>query len=230
MELVLLHALPFDGSMWTEQRGVLPGHTHTPTMYGFGETLPQWASEILGDLGGDRLIVVGNSIGGSCALEMAAVAPERIAALVLIGAKAGHRRDPALRSEAIELLRNSGVEAAWDRYWDPLISSSAPSGVRMRARSWAKNVDWKAIAKGVDAFHTRPSRDDLLPRLKYPVVCISGDHDVAPGPLIMGKQARSAADGHLFVIPQCGHYVPFEKPAALNDILHTLIDELADRL
>jgi pimeloyl-ACP methyl ester carboxylesterase len=131
------------------------------------------------------LIVVGNSIGGSCALEMAALALERIAALVLIGAKAGHRRDPELRSEAIELLGNSGVEAAWERYWNPLISPSAPSGVRARARSWAKKMGWKAIARGVDAFHTRPSREDLLPHLKCPVVCVSGEHDVAPGPPAM---------------------------------------------
>lgn len=227
LELVLLHALPFDGSMWTEQRDILPGRTHIPTMYGLGETLPQWASRILSDLDGDRLIVVGNSVGGSCALEMAALAPERIAALVLIGAKAGHRRDPALRSEALELLRISGAETAWERYWDPLLSASTPSEVRALAKLWAKRVGWEAISKGIDAFHTRPSREDLLTRLKCPVLCISGDHDVAPGPLIMGKQAHLATDGRLTIIPGCGHYVPFEKPTALNEILNRLIDELA---
>lgn len=227
LELVLLHALPFDESMWTEQQGILPGRTHTPTMYDLGETLPQWASKILSGLSGDRLIVVGNSIGGSCALEMAVLAPERIAALVLIGAKAGHRHDPTLRSEAVELLRNSGVEAAWERYWNRLISPSAPPSLRVRARSWATNLDWTAIAKGVDAFHTRPARDALLPRLECPVICISGEHDVAPGPLVMGRQARCATDGRLAIIPHCGHYVPFEKPLVLNSILHSLIDELA---
>lgn len=227
LELVLLHALPFDGSMWEEQSNLLPGHTHAPTMYGLGETLPQWASKILGSLGGDRLIAVGNSVGGSCALEMAVLAPERIAALVLIGAKAGHRRDPALRAEAVELLGNRGVEAAWDRYWNPLICPSAPSALRDRARSRATTLDWRAIARGVDAFHTRPDRDDVLPRLECPVVCISGEHDVAPGPAVMARQARSARDGRLTIVPQCGHYVPFEKPAVLNAILRALIDELS---
>jgi pimeloyl-ACP methyl ester carboxylesterase len=227
LALVLLHALPFDGSMWAEQGYILPGRTHAPTMYGLGETLSQWASEILRGLSGDRLIVVGNSIGGSCALEMAVLAPERIAALVLIGAKAGHRRDPELRSAALESLRNSGVEAAWDQFWDPLISLSAPSVVRVRARSWATTLDWTTIAKGVDAFHTRPARRDLLPRLRFPVVYISGEHDVAPGPRVMGEQARLAIDGRLIIVPDCGHYVPFEKPAVLNGVLHALIDELA---
>jgi pimeloyl-ACP methyl ester carboxylesterase len=42
---------------------------------------------------GDRLIVVGCSVGGSCALELAVAAPDRIAALVLIGTKAERRPD-----------------------------------------------------------------------------------------------------------------------------------------
>ncbi len=227
LELVLLHALPFDGSMWTEQRDILPGRTHAPTLYGLGETLTDWASEVLGGLRGDRLIVVGNSVGGSCALEMTVLAPERIAAVVLIGAKAGRRLDSVLREEAMELLRVDGVEAAWDRYWDPMIALSAPSDLRDRAKSMATRLDWRAIAKGVNAFHTRPSRDDVLPLLKCPVVCISGEYDVAPGPVRMEKQERSARDGRFFIVPGCGHYAPLEMPAAVNGILRSLIDELA---
>lgn len=229
MELVLLHALPFDGSMWAEQLDILPGRTCAPTMYGLGESLTEWAFEILRSVTGDRLIVVGNSVGGSCALEMAVLAPERIAALVLIGAKAGRRLDSALQSEAIELLRNGAVDEAWDRYWDPLIAPAAPSDVRGRAKSQATSLDWEAIANGVNAFHTRPARDDVLPLLKCPVVFVSGEHDVAPGPLIMEKQMRATQDGRLIIIPECGHYVPLEKPAELNGILRSLIDELASR-
>lgn len=227
LELVLLHALPFDGSMWAEQQNILPGHTHTPTLYGLGDSLPQWASKILANLSGGPLIVVGNSVGGSCALEMAVLAPQRIAALVLIGTKAGRRLDSALRIEAVELLRNGGVEAAWDRYWDTLISPSAPPALRAQAKSWALKLDWQEIARGVEAFHTRPARDDFLANLECPVICISGEHDVAPGPVVTGKQACSTKDGRLSIIPQCGHYVPFEKPAVLNEILHSLINELA---
>ncbi len=50
---------------------------------------------------------------------------------------------------------------------------------------------------------------------------------MAPGPVVTIRQARSAKDGRLTIVPQCGHYVPFEKPAVLNGILHSLIDELS---
>ncbi|MFE0014665.1 alpha/beta fold hydrolase [Mesorhizobium sp. NPDC059054] len=49
---------------------------------------------------------------------------------------------------------------------------------------------------------------------------------VKPGPVIMEKQVRATRDGHLIIIPECGHYVPLEKPVALNGILRSLIDEL----
>jgi pimeloyl-ACP methyl ester carboxylesterase len=100
-ELLLLHALPLDGSMWAGQMDLLPDATHAPTLYDFGESVEQWAAAALKLLYGDRLIVVGCSVGGSCAIEVAVAAPDRVAALVLIGTKAAHRPEPALHEDAL---------------------------------------------------------------------------------------------------------------------------------
>ncbi|MCW2395297.1 MULTISPECIES: alpha/beta fold hydrolase [unclassified Sphingobium] len=228
MELVLLHALPFNGSMWTHQRNLIPGRTHTPDLYAFGDTLHDWAAAILERVSGHRLLVVGNSIGGSCALEVAALAPERVAGVVLIGAKAAHRPEPSLRSEACQLLMEQGMKPAWERYWGPLIFPKASQQIHLKAKRCAMSMDRADIAKGVNAFHTRPTRDDLLPQLSCPLICISGEYDIAPGPIVMASQAKAAAEGHLKIIPNCGHYVPFEKPAELNALLRTLIENLDD--
>lgn len=37
VELLLLHALPFGGSMWASQLALLPGATYAPTLYGLGD-------------------------------------------------------------------------------------------------------------------------------------------------------------------------------------------------
>src|SRR3954471_20657956 len=113
IELVFLHAMPLNGAMWDRQQSLLPGHAHAPTLYGLGETLSDWARVVLDRVPGDRLILVGNSVGGSCAMEMALLAEDRVAALVLVGAKAGHRPEPMLRRECLELLEGAGVEAGW---------------------------------------------------------------------------------------------------------------------
>ncbi len=100
LELLFLHALPLDGTMWTAQTRLMPGSTYTPTLYSFGRSIEAWAAAALKLAKGNRIVVVGCSVGGSCALEIAAAAPSRIAALILIGTKAAHRPDPALQAVA----------------------------------------------------------------------------------------------------------------------------------
>jgi pimeloyl-ACP methyl ester carboxylesterase len=226
VELVLLHALPLDGSMWRNQAELLPGATHAPTLYGLSETLADWAAAVLDHVQGDRLIVAGNSIGGSCAIEMAALAPERIAAVAMIGAKAGHRPEPDLHREAISLLRDEGVEAAWRKYWEPLFGpSSAEAMADAKRIALALSVD--KVATGVTAFHTRLDRSAVVPTLRCPILFISGSHDLAPGLATIAARANAARDGRLTIIPDCGHYVPMEQPEALNAILRSMIDELS---
>jgi pimeloyl-ACP methyl ester carboxylesterase len=227
MELVLLHAVPLDGSMWGAQQELMPGATHAPTLYGLGETLTDWAAAVLSQVRGDRLIVAGNSIGGSCALEMAALAPDRIAALVLIGAKAGHRPEPALRDHYLSTLGERGVEAAWEMFWAPLFSHNVSPKVSAHAKRIASSLSAAEIAKGVTAFHSRRGLEELLPTLTCPILCVSGEHNVAPSLATTTAEAKLARDGRLIIVPESGHYVPMEQPERLNTILESLIDELS---
>ncbi|WP_454010870.1 alpha/beta fold hydrolase [Aquamicrobium terrae] len=114
-ELLLLHALPLDGSMWAEQAKLLPEATYAPTLYSLGDCIEAWANEALKLTAGNRIIVVGCSVGGSCALEIATIAPERVAALVLVGTKANHRPDPEFHASALETLRNDGLEPTFSK-------------------------------------------------------------------------------------------------------------------
>jgi pimeloyl-ACP methyl ester carboxylesterase len=56
---------------------------------------------------------------------------------------------------------------------------------------------------------------------------VTGAHDVAPGHDVSAEQARMARQGRLHVVPSCGHYVPLERPDAVNAILGDLLAELA---
>lgn len=226
MELLLLHALPLDGSMWSGQCHILPHATHAPTLYGCGESLGEWARVAITPLTSDRLIVVGCSVGGSCALEIAALIPERIAALVLIGTKARRRPDPAFKTEAFEALRTGGIEQSWTRYWAPLFSRKTAPTTIAAARMSALSLETADVARGVAAFHSRESRDDVLSTLDCPIVVVTGADDVAPGVAISREQAQSAKQGRLHVVPDCGHYVPLEQPEYLNAILKGLVAEL----
>ncbi|WP_431284828.1 alpha/beta fold hydrolase [Humitalea sp. 24SJ18S-53] len=222
-ELLFLHALPLDGSMWAGQKDLLPGATHMPNLYPFGDSVQAWAAAALSLVTGNRLIVVGCSVGGSCAIEVAVAAPERIAALVLIGTKAAHRPDPALHASALGIIRDQGLDHAWARFWSPLFSRAASSAVIGDARRAALRQSPRDVARGVTAFHSRPSRDQFLAAFPRPVIIVTGAEDRMPGPEASAAQARSTPQGRLHIVQDCGHYVPLERPGPLNLILRDLI-------
>ncbi len=224
LELLFLHALPLDGSMWDQLRELLPGTaTYAPTLYHLGTNIEEWATEALKLTTGDRLIVVGCSVGGSCAVELAIAAPERVAALVIIGTKVGHSPDPDLHASALRCLQEQGMEEAWSQYWQPLFSESSDNSIVSHAKSIAIRQSAEDIARGVTAFHTRQARDQYLSRFRFPVIVITGAEDIAPGLEGSTRQAEAAPQGRLIVVPDCGHYVPLERPQYLNSVLQEVM-------
>jgi len=226
LALLFLHALPLDGSMWSAQVDLLPYPTYTPTLYGAGDCLTEWAAEALALVRERRIVVVGNSVGGSCALEVARLAPDRIEALVLIGTNARHRPNPELHIRALRLLAEGGIEVAWQTFWHPLFSDGNDAA-RSVGQQLALAHSTEDIARGVAVFHTRPDLEETLGEFDGPVVYVSGAEDVAPGPESSARQAALARHGRLVVIEGCGHYVPLERPAELNAILREVMGGLA---
>ncbi|HEY4199186.1 MAG TPA: alpha/beta hydrolase [Devosiaceae bacterium] len=225
LELLLLHALPLSGDMWAGQMHLLPGATYAPTLYPLGGDIKTWAREALRLAKGSRIVVVGCSVGGSCALEIAALAPHRIAGMVLIGTKANCRPDPGSHAAALRLIEEEGLETTWRDIWEPLFGGPASLAAIEAAKRIALAQPPGDVARGVTAFHTRPSREHVLSTFERPVAVISGAQDTAPGVPTSRRQAELAPHGRLHIIPDCGHYVPLEQPQALNAILREIITE-----
>jgi pimeloyl-ACP methyl ester carboxylesterase len=107
-----------------------------------------------------------------------------------------------------------------------LFSRSANSGVIGHAKRIMLRQSPLDVARGVTAFHSRPSRDQFLSAFPRPVIVVTGADDIAPGPKVSAAQAASARHGRLHIVPECGHYVPLERPEYLNSILRAVIDAL----
>jgi pimeloyl-ACP methyl ester carboxylesterase len=222
LHLVLLHPLPLDGSIWPAALHDLADVVHAPTLYSSGPSLADWASAVVSRLPPGPIVVVGNSIGGSCALEVAALVPERVRAMVLIGAKAGVRPEPAFRDEAVRVLREEGVDAAWRRYWAPLFAPDTDPEVTARARDVALHQPVDHLVDGVWAFHTRPDRAALLAQLPVPVFVVRGEHDS-----IGRRTTPPLIDGRVIDVPRAGHYVPVEDPGATVAVVRAALEASA---
>ncbi|MBL4907253.1 MAG: alpha/beta hydrolase [Sneathiella sp.] len=227
--LLLLHALPLDGSMWAECMDLIPGSTFAPTLYGFGSSVEEWAEAAIQLVPNKKFIVVGCSVGASCALEVAVAAPDRIAALVLIGCKADHNPDPEFYFSALEWLGEQGTNLAWEKYWAPLFSKSTAKNILEKAKKNALSQDVQLLANGITAFHTRPSRGQYLADIKVPVAVVTGEEDVAPGLEVSAMQCASVKNSTLHIIPKCGHYVPLEQPQVIRKIILSLLEAYENR-
>jgi pimeloyl-ACP methyl ester carboxylesterase len=115
-------------------------------------------------------------------------------------------------------------EEAWKVYWAPLFSPSTDSQVIGHAKQIMLRQSPLDIVRGVTVFHSRPSRGQFLAAFPGPVTVVTGADDIAPK--VSKAQADSARHGRFHVVPECGHYVPLERPEYLNSILRDVIDAL----
>lgn len=209
--------------MWLRVRQGLRHEVVAPNLYQLGASLEEWAEGVLRAAGRGPLVVVGNSVGGSCAIEVARLAPAAVRHLVLVGAKPGHRPEPAYRDAAVRLLESGGMPAAWPVYWEPLLGPVTSPAVAdaVRTIGHAQRVD--DVIRGVRAFHGRRDRSRFLLDWPGPVTVVSGEYDIAPQR--SRDMASSLRDGRYVLVPGVGHYVPLEDPAAMRDVIAQAVDE-----
>jgi pimeloyl-ACP methyl ester carboxylesterase len=195
----------------------------TPTLYEFGDSIEDWARGLIDTVGSGPFVLAGNSVGGSCALEIATLAPERVAAIILIGAKAAHRPEPEFRDQAIRLLHEDGVAAAWSTYWAPLFAEGTDRAVVESARKLALCQSATDIARGTWVFHTRPDRSEFVRGWDKPLAVVNGERDRPK----RGQQlAASTSTGRFHLVEGCGHYVPLEQPTKLGSLIHQVLRDV----
>lgn len=224
MKVVLLHALPLDGAAWDDVAGLLGETVVAPTLYGLGDSLEAWATAVLDAAGPGPYVLVGNSVGGSCALEVARLVPGQVRSMVLVGAKPGHRPEPDLRERAEKMLREQGVATAWSCLWEPLIAPGADEQVRERLRHNALAQDVEDLVNGVRVFHSRRDRAGFLSDWGGAVAVVAGEHDVAPERA--AATARTLRDGCFVLLPGVGHDAPLEAPDLLAEVIRGAVADV----
>lgn len=167
----------------------------------------------------DRFALLGFSLGGIVALEMAAQAPERIARLALIDTTP--RPDPAAnavaRRDAVARARAEGMDFYILDAWDRLVSPANAANARLRdvILAMARDAGAELLAEQSEvAIHRADSRGRLA-AITCPTLILAGaDEQVCP--LAAHEElARGIAGARYFTIPAAGHFAPLENPAAV---------------
>jgi 3-oxoadipate enol-lactonase len=233
--VVLVHGLADDHRAW--RRVVAPlmltrrvvlydlrGHGGSPLGDADGSLAQLGADlvEVLDDAGLDRAVVAGFSLGGTIAMRAAIDAPDRVAALALVGtssrvnkaargwyeerAAMAERDDPELRKtldgDTEDVYRNRPEEIE--------------AGLRIRRESTADPRGFANACLAMASLNDRPL-DDELGAIGVPTVIVAGDADQHCPPRASEIIAEKVPGATMQVLEDTGHPLPVERPGEVAD-------------
>lgn len=231
---LLLHGIGGRASLWAPSVTALaprpviamdmPGYDGTrPALTSF-EALADAAAALLDSQGTAQTDVVGHSLGGMIALEMALRHPSRVRRLVIVASSpAFGSRDPAFRESFLaarqkpldEGMGMAGVAAA---LVPAMLGPAADPGAAPAAIAAMASVD-EAAYRATLAMLTGFDRRADLPQVTQPALLIAGEADQTAPPRGMARMAAAMPAARITVIPGAGHLLPLEAPHAFHAAL-----------
>jgi pimeloyl-ACP methyl ester carboxylesterase len=243
---LLLHAGIADSRMWQPQVAVLQTAGYrvlAPDLRGFGQQVLEpapfsYVRDVESLLDGPAA-VVGSSLGGRVALELAVLRPELVERLVLIapGLPGWEWSDETRAGWAQEeaAFERGDVEAAAEaslRLWvdgprrsPETVDSAMRSEVRgMVIRSYElQQHAWDAGAEEEEALD--PPVSSRLGEIRCPTLVLVGDEDVADMQAIAAHVANSVSGARLVNVPETAHLPSLERAAEINAHLLAFLRE-----
>jgi pimeloyl-ACP methyl ester carboxylesterase len=221
---LLLHGTPLTPEVWD---GVTPFLTSSGPVWCPDITPPGEARDVPGTLAArlaaeaaerpGLLHVVGHSFGGQVALDLALLAPQRVASLTLVCSR--DTPFPAFAAAAARLRDGEPVDtgAALGRWFTPAeLDRDGP--VVSYARRCLERADRRSWAAALDAI-ARYDRADRTGSLQVPVTLIAAELDQVSTPAVMSALADRLPRASLRILPGAAHMTPFGDPAALAGLI-----------
>jgi len=206
VKVVLLHAWPYDETMWERQLPALREaglEPVTPRLYGRGASIDGWAVQLLAEVEGP-FVAVGASMGGYTALAMARRAPERVVGIVLAGSRAD-ADSPERRATREEQIASLGSDGA-----PPELDADASA---------------EELAVAQEAIRDRPDAFGVVGAFGGPLLVCVGDGDE----IVSVDEARAIADaalrGSLEVFAGAGHVLSLDAPDRFRDVLLEFLEQ-----
>lgn len=239
---LLLHGQPGSGADWLPVAQRLDGRMRViaPDRLGYGgaggeaagfQANAAAAAALLDQLRIDSAVVAGHSWGAGIALSAAVEFPQRVRALVLVGAMAPtHSPNPLDRAFANRLI---GPPMTRLGFWAAglglslrpvrrLARAKAPElGDRLSAigAEWRGRRVWRSFFAEQRAFvEEMPALARRLPALAVPVTILAGRHDRVSPPSHARRLARLLPNARLLEVDG-GHLLPQIRPQVVADAI-----------
>jgi 3-oxoadipate enol-lactonase len=204
----------------------LPGHGGSPSPTGRNYRIEDFVQDVVSvfdNLGIEKAIMIGLSMGGIVAQQIAIGHPQLIDGLVLTDTTSHGVGDEGKADAFLAAIDASGIKNASQM----LVVRSFGSAASPEIVNWAKQqvlqtpefVARSAIQSISDS-DTRPQ----LGQISCPTLVIVGESDVITPPHEAEILSRTISDSTLSVIPGAGHFPMLEQPAKFNAALRGFVE------
>lgn len=167
-------------------------------------------------------VLVGNSLGGHVALDLALYAPERVRGLVLTGSSGLFERTPAgslPRRRSPDFIRQKMTEVFHDpghvtpEWVEDILELMGRRGYALRALQISRSArEYNLEAR--------------LAEIRCPTLLIWGREDRITPPAVGHRFLRGIPHARLALIPECGHAPMLEQPEAFGQALDAFLEGL----
>jgi pimeloyl-ACP methyl ester carboxylesterase len=174
------------------------------------------------DITDSPLIVIGFSMGGIVALQMAQMAPQRLIGLCLIDTTANldknnHERLRQQSDVRAGFLERVIVDELKPRYLAKVHERIEP--LLSLIRDMAVRLGPEVFVAQSEALRTRKDLTPVLTQLLMPVFLACGNEDRLCPPSLHQSMARKIKHASFHNIAYAGHLLPLEQPTLMSDVL-----------
>jgi 3-oxoadipate enol-lactonase len=241
--ILFLHGLGGDRTCFDSQVGAfgtrfrhlawdMPGYGESPPLPEM--TFPALAAaavRLLDAVGVARAHLVGHSLGGMVAQEIAITAPHRVASLVLsatspaFGTPGGEWQKRFLAERLAPLEQGLTPADLAPELIAGLVGEAADAaGVRAAVAAMGRvaPATYRAALQCLVTFDRR----DSLAAIAAPTLVLAGERDAVAPPEMMARMAGRIRGARLQTIAGAGHLANLERPAAFNAAVSAFLDEV----
>jgi pimeloyl-ACP methyl ester carboxylesterase len=183
---------------------------------------------LLDELGIEKAIIMGHSMGGFVAQAFALEYPQRVEKLVLCSTNFGGPHHVPVTPEAMVVLSDVKSDPV-TRFKNGLVVSTAPGYAEKNPEMIETWLQWRLenpvdvagyqsqMMIGMSLFAEAASFENKLPKISVPTLILFGAHDKVVPPANADLLAKQVAGSKIVILPDAGHFFPIEVPQEAAD-------------